>query len=106
MAQIGKFLNKKFLNKEVELYIGNESEWINYSDSSTINISIVCGIVKEYDAECGILTMASVFDGSLFYICEDTIQMVWEPGFKASKTIKSMLNTGSKLYQNKYRDIM
>lgn len=105
MAQIGKFLEKKFLNKEVEFYTGFDSEWIDYSDTNTINGAIICGVFREYDEECGVITLSSVHDGTLFYVAEDTIEMIWEPGLKIVKTIKTMINTGQKLY-NKQRDIM
>ena len=49
MTQLGKFFEKQFKNKEVELYVGVEREWITYSDSSAINSNLLCVIFLEYD---------------------------------------------------------
>jgi hypothetical protein len=104
MAKVGKFLEKHFKNKEVEISIGEELEWISYSDSETFNRTLIQATFIEYDEECEILVMRNT-KNTTFYIAEDIVQMFWAPGFKILESIKTTINTGKKLIK-KDRDIM
>jgi len=106
MAKIGKFLEKRFKNKEVHLYSGMDREWITYADSSMINGTVVTGIFSEYDEECGVLIMKTLNQSGELYISEDSIEMFWAPGFKILENTITIMNTGQRVFNGKNRDIM
>jgi hypothetical protein len=103
---IGLFLEKNFKNQEVELLVDHDIEWVLYAEAHKINGMVVHCVFVSYDAECNILTLSSLDDHQLFYICEDFVQMFWRPGFKCTESLKALWS-GQKLYKpGKGRDIM
>lgn len=107
MANIGKFFEKRFKNKEVEFYTGLDREWITYADSSTINGTLISAIYKEYDEDSGVMTFLTVDGKHEIYIAETAIEMFWEPGVSLMEYSKTIMNTGQGAFnQKKKRDIM
>lgn len=96
---IGKFLEKRFKNKEVELLVDHDAEWIQYSQASVVNGMVLHAIFVGYDVDCEIITMKCIHNDDYFYISESFIQMFWEPGVKISEVAKTVLNTGKKLFK-------
>jgi len=105
-AGMGKFLFKKFQGKEVEIFTGMESEYIELDQFSTFNRFILRATVIDYDEECGIITLKSP-TGHEFYLNEFKIELIWEAdtGFELLETLRSMIRTG-KDFTRKNRDIM
>ena len=106
MAQIGKFFEKRFKNKEVEFYTGLDREWINYADSNTINGTLVTAVFEEYDEESGVLIFTTLDGKHEIFVSEDAIEMFWEPGFSMMEHSKTIMNTGQRAFNRKKRDIM
>jgi len=104
MTNIGLFLEKNFKNKHVELYTGDESDYIHYNDTDTFNRAIICGIFVSYDKDSGVITLVDTV-GTKFFISESAIQMFWEPGFNILTCTKTTMNTG-KQWIKKKRDFM
>ena len=106
MAGVGKFIIGKFKDKEVELFTGLESEYIELEQFSTFNRFIIRSVVKDYDEETGTLTLEDL-RGRTFYLNEFKIELFWEAdsGFELLETLRSMIQTG-KSFNKKYRDIM
>ena len=106
MAQIGKFIYRKFHNQYIEFITEMNSEWIEYSDHTAINDAILSGKVLDYDEESGVLTFAALETNQVFYISEESIEIFWETGrFDLIKNSNNILKTGRK-YIKKDRDIM
>ncbi len=107
MAQIGKFLEKRFKNKQIEFYTGIDREWINYADSTTINGTLITAIYKEYDEESGVLIFTTLDGDHEIYVSEDAIEIFWRPGFHLMEHSRTVMNTGQRVYNaKKDRDIM
>lgn len=104
MLKIGKYLKKHFMDKKVELFTGENSEWVHYRDNDSMSLMLIVGTVKGYDEECGVLKMESE-TGHMMYINEHNLVMFWEAdkGFNILRTTASTIRTGKK-FQN--RDIM
>lgn len=79
MAKYGKFINNNLMNQKLELFIGNDSEWLSYQDGDYQSYTILLATPKAYDEETGILTMLSE-TGHTFYLAEGSIEMFWEAG--------------------------
>jgi hypothetical protein len=106
MAQIGKFIFNKFKGKHIEFTLDRASEWVEYSDHTAINETIMSGTVLEYDEDSGVITLATIEENDVFYVSEESISVFWEHGkFQLLKHTGNMLNTGRK-YIKKDRDIM
>jgi hypothetical protein len=97
---VGKFLEKNFKNQPVELLVDHDAEWHVYAESTKINGMVIHGTFVEFDEESKVLTMATIENGALFYLCEDFIQMFWAPGFKCVESLKAIWG-GQKLFKNK-----
>lgn len=105
---LGKFINKKFKNKEIEILIQSDSEWVSYSEADIINKMVLHVIVIDYDKECDVLTLKSLDEETTFYLDATHALMCWESGNNIMNSTKSLINTGTKLYKKykKSRDIM
>lgn len=103
---IGKFIIKKFKNKDIEIFTGMESEYIELEQFSTFNRFILCATVRDYDEETGILTLESP-DGYIFYLNEFKVELFWDAksDFELLKALRSMIRTG-KTFNKKDRDFM
>ena len=106
MAQIGKFIYSRFHNRTIEFTLDRTSEWVEYSDHTAINETVMSGVVLNYDEDSGVISFSSVDGHDEFYISEDNISVFWEAGrFKLLKHAGNVLNTGRK-YKKLDRDIM
>ena len=101
MTKIGKFFEKKFKNKEVEVFTSNENEYIHYADTDMFSWTIITGIFIEYDEESGVLVFETN-NKKRFYLNEFKIELFWEPGFDYRSVITTSINGPSK----KKRDFM
>ena len=101
----GKFIQKHFKNKKIEIYTGDESSWLSYFDHDMMNHSLIIGTVKDFDEDSGIITLLSETN-KIFYMSEDNIVMFWEAekGFNLRDTTSTVIKTGKKPTKNK--DIM
>jgi hypothetical protein len=101
---LGSFFEKNFKNKEVEILVNHDLEWVQYAEAQSISNMIIRATFISYDNDSGVL----VFNTGTqeFYVSEQYIQMFWTPGFKLLENVRSMRNTGQKLYNKKDRDIM
>jgi hypothetical protein len=106
MAQLGKFFEKRFKGKEVELYTGIDREWITYADSTTINGTLMRVIFKEYDEDSGVLIFTTSDGEHEIYVSEDAIEMFWPPGFHLIEHSRTVMNTGQRIFNRKNRDFM
>lgn len=106
MAKVGRFIESKFKNKIIEFTFGMTAEWIEYSDHTAINDTVMSGIVCGYDEESGVVTFRSTDTKSEFYISEELIGLFWQHGrFDLLEHASNVLNTGRK-YSKNDRDIM
>jgi len=106
MAQTGKFIFNNFYGKAIEFIMDFNSEWIEYADHTSINDTILSGVVQAYDEETGIITFMTINEGQEFYIAEDSITLFWEKGkYNFLRHAQNVYNTGRK-YLKKDRDIM
>jgi len=101
--QIGLFFEKHFKNKVVEIYTGDEADYIHYNDTDTFNRSVIYGTFVEYDADCGILVLKDK-TGRLFYMNESNVELFWAPGFNLLDSSKSTIMKNRPAKQDK--DIM
>lgn len=106
MAGIGKFLIKKFKNKEIEIFTGLEAEYIELEQFSTFNRFILRGTLTDYDEETGVITLKSP-NGHIFFLNEFKVELFWEAGtgFELLEALRSMIRTG-KRFDKKDRDFM
>ena len=106
MAKMGKFLSKRFLNKQVEFYMGDTAEWLQYAENNSMSYAIIVGVLEAYDEEDGVITL-KVHTGHSIYIDEESISSAWEAnkGFNMLKVTKSTIRSG-KDFTKQNRDIM
>ena len=79
---MARFILKKFVGKELYLYLGEEAETITLEQTWVPNKEIVHGIVKEVDEDVVVFEMLS---GPIVYINGDEIKMCWEGDFDYHK---------------------
>jgi hypothetical protein len=98
---MAEFLKKKFLNKEICIYIGKEVETLTYEQSWAQNkeyfrgklISIDEGVIELYISGAGTV-----------YINSESIDTVWEPTFHYASAVEASLTKkplSSKFLQRK-----
>lgn len=102
MANVGKFFEKHFKNKEVEIFTSNENEYVHYADTDMFSWTIVKGVFVEYDEDSGILVLEASGSKKRFYLNEWKIELFWEPGFDYREIIGKTITGPTK----KARDIM
>lgn len=76
------FIKKRFLEKELYIYMGEEAETIALDQNWVPNKEILHGVVKEVDDNIIVFEMLS---GPVVYIDADDIKMFWEKGFDYHK---------------------
>lgn len=106
MAKVGKFIaNNNLLGKELELFVGLDSEWLSYADGDAQSYTIIIATPTDYDEESGMLTLQNQ-KGQTFFISEGYIDMFWEVDskFKLMENTSSTIKTGKKFRKSK--DIM
>jgi len=109
MSKHGKFIAKNLMNKELELFVDIDSEWLSYADGSVQSYTLIVATATAYDEESGVLTMVNSFNQK-FYLCEEFIRSFWESksGFKFDESTTSTLRHGKGLLKsrNSKKDIM
>ncbi len=83
-----KFIDDKFLNMEICIYLGEEAETITYEQVWSVNKAYFRGVVLGIDN--GILTLEIPENGLLYINCEE-IQAIWEPSFNYHKSMRTSL---------------
>lgn len=103
---IGKFMETHLKGKRIEMYIGDQAEWVNYSDASVMSYAVIVGIFKAYDEKSGVITFVSD-DGKIFYMVESKVGVFWESGsgFNIVDATQPTIK-GGKQWLKKPRDIM
>jgi hypothetical protein len=79
---MSKFIKKRFLNRELYIYIGEEAETITLDQNWVPNKEIIHGVVKEVEDDVIVFEMLT---GPTVYISADEIKMCWETGFDYHK---------------------
>lgn len=95
--KIGEYIFEKFKDKDICLFMGYESEYINYFDTSTFNRTIVVGKVAGYDANANVLELKNAKEQSFFVNCYG-VQIFWskESGVNILESFENSINTGKK----------
>ena len=75
---VSNFINKRFLNKEIYLYLGEEAEMIVLEQSWVANKEIIHGMVIEVDEDIIVLKIHS---GEIIYVNGNEVKMFWEQDF-------------------------
>jgi hypothetical protein len=78
------FIKKRFLKKELYIYMGEEAETIALDQSWIPNKEIIHGIVLEVDVEDNVIVF-EMLSGPAVYVGEDDIKLFWEKGFDYHK---------------------
>lgn len=106
MAKIGLFLQNNMSGKKIELYVGDQADWMSYADNDTMSYVLIVGTFKDYDAASGVITLISETSME-FYVSEDKIDMFWLAGqkFNIRDTTTTTIKSGkSRIAKN--RDIL
>lgn len=100
-------MQKHFKGQKVECFIGDEADWFSYADNESMSYVLIIGTIKDYDEDCGIITMQSE-TGHDFYLSDDKIEMFWKAGtkFNIMDTSTSTIRSGKQRLKNKKRDIL
>jgi len=93
---LGKFLEKNFKGKQVELMVNRDFEWLQYAEYTVINSLVIFGTFVSYDEESEVITMLSR-DKQEFYLDEKFILSIWQPGFNILRNCKDMINSNNRL---------
>ncbi len=96
-----KFIEKRFVGKEICVWLAEEAENIIYDQSWIANTGYFRGMATEIDE--GILVL-DVPDNSEIYINCDSIMAIWEPSFSYHRALRTAFTNrmfGSKKYTNR-----
>jgi hypothetical protein len=88
---LAKFIYDRFLNKELCVFLGDYAEHINYDQSSSVNWSYYCGVVKEVDVENEVIVLLIPEVGIMYIDSTYNVKAFWEPGFSLSNAMKTSL---------------
>ena len=108
MANTGKFMKKYLQDQKLEIYVGDESDWLSYADNDSMSYVLVIGTFKDYDEDSGVITLISETNHT-FWIGEEKIEMFWkaDTNFNIMETTTSTVRSGKQfLKKAKNRDIM
>lgn len=110
--ETGKFIYKYLKGKSIDMYIGDQAESLNYSDTDMSSYAVLVGVVKDYDEDSGIITLISE-QGRVFYVAEVKVGVFWESdsSFNILEVTKSTLRNSKNgkdrmKKPKKHRDIM
>lgn len=85
------FIAKKFIGKEICLFLGDVAETINYDQASPVNWAYYRGTVIEVDLDDEVITI-SIPDVGLMYVdASYNLKAFWEPGFNLTKAMRTSL---------------
>lgn len=106
MSNPGRFMKKTFSNQKLEIYVGDEADWYSYADNESMSYVLIVGIFKDYDEECGVITLYTD-TGHTIYLSESEVGMFWlaDQGFNLLEATTSTIRSGKRMLKKK-RDIM
>lgn len=106
MAKAGKFISDKgLLGKELEIFVGLDSEWLSYADGDAQAYTIIIATPTDYDDDTGILTLKNSKD-QIFFMNEVYIDMFWETDSKFALVENTTSTIRSGKQYRKKRDII
>ena len=88
---IANFINKRFLGKEICIFLGDDAETINYDQVSPVNWGFYRGIVEEVDVEDEVIILNVENVGRMYIDATYTLKAFWEPDFSFHKAMSTSL---------------
>ena len=85
---MSKFIKKRFIDRELYIYMGEEAETIVLEQNWVKNKEIIHGFAREVEDDVVVFEMIS---GSVIFINADEIKMCWEKGFDYHKCAEGSL---------------
>lgn len=103
----GKFISANLMNKELEMFISLDNEWLSYADGDVQSYTMIVATPVAYHEESGVLTFQNDL-GHTFYMGEDFIQAFWETSseFNLRENVTSTIRSGRPYTKKKNRDIL
>ena len=87
---MGAFLQKRFLNKRICLYLEEEAETLLFSETWQQNKEFLDGVLKA--VEDGVLVFFVEGAGTgIVYIDSEWVKMAWEPGFSYRDAVRGAM---------------
>jgi hypothetical protein len=101
---IANYINKKFLGKEICIFLGDEAETINYNQASPVNWAYYRGIVEEVDVEDEVIVLNIEGSGRMYIDATYAMKAFWGPEFSLHKAMRTSLTrrmVGTSYYPKK-----